>query len=569
MRCDDLQCSTTDDLLRYFILTDVPPDDGVPKAEPKAVANTLAKTVAKTVPRPPGLLRSSALVSSMTMASRTLGLVRDILLARYIGAGGPADAFYVAFKIPNFLRRLFAEGAFAQAFVPVLSEYREKGNVEAVKHFIDRVAGCLGVSLLAIVAVVVVASPVVTAIFGSGFLFNGEYEKFWLTSDLLRITFPYLFLISMAGFSGAILNSYDRFAVPAFTPVFLNIALIVAAAGVSHRLDEPVYALAWAIFIAGVLQLSFQLPFLARIGLLPRPKVDWKDKAVRRVLTLMAPAIFGVSVSQINLTLDTVLAVFLRDGSITWLNFSDRLIELPLGVFGVGIATVVLPSLSRQYAVGSENFSATIDWALRLILLISVPSTVALFILSEPILITLFRYGEMLESDLQMSSLSMKAYAIGLSAFMLIKVLASAYFSRQDMKTPVRIGIIAMISNMVMNLIFVIPLAYYFGLGHVGLALATACSGCLNMGMLYRGLRRANVYHPRSGWWVYTLQLGLSSVVMLSVLLIVLAFLSPFNALSAWARILQLALLVTLGGLSYLLTLLVMGMRPRHLRFEA
>lgn len=513
-----------------------------------------------------GLLKSGAIVSSMTMLSRVLGLVRDILFARFFGAGGDADAFYVAFKIPNFLRRLFAEGAFAQAFVPVLSEYRETGTLAAVRHFIDRVAGCLGLSLISIVIVVVVFSPAVTAIFGSGFLFRGESDKFWLTSDLVKITFPYLFLVSMTGFAGAILNSYDRFAVPALTPVILNMCLIAAAAFVSPYFDRPVFALAWGVFVAGILQLAVQLPFLARLSLLPKPKVDWKDESVRKVLRLMAPAMFGVSISQINLTLDTVLASFLIDGSITWLYFSDRLIELPLGVFGVGIATVILPNLSRKFASSNDQFSATIEWGIRMILLIGVPATIALVLLAEPILMTLFQYDQMQLRDIQMSTLSLRAYALGLSAFMLIKVLASAYFSRQDTRTPVKIGVIAMVANMALNLLFVLPLMWLWNIGHVGLALATTCSAYLNMSMLYRGLRRQGVIELGEGWPLYFARLGFASIAMALVLLWLQAQQPAYAELGVWARVSLLSALVFVGGLVYLLALMATGLRLRDLR---
>jgi len=519
-------------------------------------------------PKRGGLLKSSAVVSSMTMMSRVLGLVRDILFARFIGAGGDADAFYVAFKIPNFLRRLFAEGAFAQAFVPVLSEYRQNGSVEAVRHFLDRVAGCLGVSLFAIVSVVVIASPVVTAIFGSGFLFRGETEKFWLTADLVRITFPYLFLISMTGFAGSILNSYDRFAIPALTPVLLNLVLIGAAAFIAPKLDTPVYALAWGVFVAGVLQLSLQLPFLMRLGLLPRPKVDWRDKAVKKVLTLMAPAMFGVSVSQINLTLDTILASFLIDGSITWLYFSDRLVELPLGVFGVGIATVILPNLSRKFAANDGQFSSTIEWGMRMILLIGVPATIALVILAKPILMTLFQYDQMTLRDIDMAALSLRAYALGLSAFMLIKVFASAYFSRQDTRTPVKIGVIAMVANMGLNLVFVLPLLWWFGIGHVGLALATTCSACLNAGLLYRGLRKRDILTHQAAWLRFFLQLGAASVAMAVVLFALFNTQSDYAPLSVWARVLNLSVLVGAGVGVYLLTLVFTGVRTADLKHQ-
>ncbi len=513
------------------------------------------------------LLKSSAVVSSMTMISRVLGLVRDIVLAPLLGAGGSADAFFVAFKIPNFLRRLFAEGAFAQAFVPVLSEYRANGSVAAVRHFIDRVAGCLGLTLVVLTSFVVVASPVVASVFGAGFLLKYP-DQFALTSDLLRITFPYLLLISMTGFAGAILNSYDRFAVPALTPVFLNVVLILAAMVAAPYFDEPAFALAWGVLIAGVIQFMFQLPFLMRLGLLPHPKVDWADESVKKVLKLMAPAMFGVSVSQINLTLDTVLATFLPSGSISWLYFSDRLVELPLGVFGVGIATVILPNLSRLYAKGAKEFSDTLDWSIRMILLIALPAALALLMLAEPLLFTLFQYGRYLPSDVEMASLSLQAYAIGLLAFMLIKVLVSGFFSRKDMKTPVKIGIIAMAANMGFNIVFVLPLHFYWQVGHVGLALATAASAFLNAGLLYRKLRSEGVYTPVKGWRLFAIQISLANLMMVAVLFGLHQVLPNFEPLSWWDRAVSLSAYVVSGLTVYVITLALAGIRMRHIKLQ-
>ncbi|WP_075186698.1 murein biosynthesis integral membrane protein MurJ [Teredinibacter haidensis] len=512
-----------------------------------------------------GMLRSSAVVSAMTMLSRILGLVRDVLFARFLGAEASADAFYVAFKIPNFLRRLFAEGAFAQAFVPVLSEYREQGSYAAVRHFIDRIAGCLGSVLVLISVLVVVAAPLFTAFFGMGFLFNNP-DKFQLTTELLRITFPYLLLISLTGFAGSILNSYDQFAVPAFTPVLLNVALIFAAAVVSPMLEQPVFALAWGVIVAGVLQLMFQLPFLVRLGLLPHPKVDWGDESVRKVLKLMAPAMFGVSVGQINLLFDTVLASFLPDGSISWLYFSDRLTELPLGVFGVGIATVVLPNLSRQFVTGTEKFSATLDWAMRMILLIGLPAAFALMVLAKPILFALFQYGEYLSIDVEMSSHSLRAYSLGLVAFMLIKVLASGFFSRQDTRTPVRIGIIAMVANMVMNVMFVLPFHFIWQIGHAGLALATSISAFLNASLLYRGLRRDGVYQPDKEWLRFGLQMLVANIAMIAVLLAGQSVIGDLSLLNAFGRISRVLALCFAGLGVYMLSLWGTGIRLRHLR---
>ncbi len=513
-----------------------------------------------------GLLRSSSIVSCMTLLSRLLGLLRDVVFARYIGAEAGADAFFVAFKVPNFMRRLFAEGAFAQAFVPVLSEYRTRGSHAAVRELLDRVAGCLGSVLTVVTLLCVLGAPLVAAVFAPGF-YLGSAEKFALTSEMIRITFPYLMLISLTGFAGAILNSYDRFAVPAITPVLLNLSLIGAAILVSPYFEQPVFALAWGVLAAGIVQLVFQLPFLARLHLLPQPRLDWQHSGVRQILKLMAPALFGVSVSQINLLLDTVLASFLPTGSVSWLYYSDRLAELPLGVFAIAVATVILPSLSRQHVSQSPaQFRQTLDWALRMILLIALPAALALVILAEPILVTLFQYGKTTANDMVMSSLSLRAYALGLLAFMLIKVLAPGYYARQDMRTPVKIGIIAMGANMLLNVFFVVPLYLYFNLGHVGLALATSASAYLNAGLLYRGLRKQGVYARQPGWGLLITRYLAANGAMAAVVLMLLQHWNQWGEWLWWQRVAHLGAVCIAGLIAYGLTLAVVGLRPGHLR---
>ena len=513
----------------------------------------------------PGLLRSSALVGSMTMISRVLGLLRDIVIAAFIGASANADAFFVAFKIPNFLRRLFAEGAFSQAFVPVLADYKEQGAHDAVQALVDRVAGVLGGTLLLLTLITVAASPIVAAIFAPGFV--SQPEKFQLTADMIRITFPYLLLISMTGFCGAILNSYGRFAVPAFTPVFLNLSLIFAATVASPWFDEPVFALAWGVFFAGIIQLLFQLPSLYRLDLVPRPVFDGKDEGVRRILKLMIPALFGVSVSQINLLLDTVLASFLPTGSVSWLYYSDRLAELPLGVFGIAIATVILPNLSAHRAAAREDqFASTLDWAMRSVLLIGLPAALALILLAEPILITLFQYGALTPTDVDMASLSLRAYSLGLIAFMLIKILAPGYYARKDTATPVKIGIIAMAANMVMNLAFVLPLLWYFNVGHVGLALATSASAWLNAGLLLRGLLKQGVFTWQPGWGAYILRLLAATSAMTAVVLLLGEGADVWLDWSWQRRSLEILLVCGAGIAAYLLAHVLCGTRMRHLR---
>ena len=513
----------------------------------------------------PGLLRSSALVGSMTMISRVLGLLRDIVIAAFIGASANADAFFVAFKIPNFLRRLFAEGAFSQAFVPVLADYKEQGAHDAVQALVDRVAGVLGGTLLLLTLITVAASPIVAAIFAPGFV--SQPEKFQLTADMIRITFPYLLLISMTGFCGAILNSYGRFAVPALTPVFLNLSLIFAATVASPWFDEPVFALAWGVFFAGIIQLLFQLPSLYRLDLVPRPVFDGKDEGVRRILKLMIPALFGVSVSQINLLLDTVLASFLPTGSVSWLYYSDRLAELPLGVFGIAIATVILPNLSAHRAAAREDqFASTLDWAMRSVLLIGLPAALALILLAEPILITLFQYGALTPTDVDMASLSLRAYSLGLIAFMLIKILAPGYYARKDTATPVKIGIIAMAANMVMNLAFVLPLLWYFNVGHVGLALATSASAWLNAGLLLRGLLKQGVFTWQPGWGAYILRLFAATSAMTAAVLLLGEGADVWLDWSWQRRSLEILLVCGAGIAAYLLAHVLCGTRVRHLR---
>ena len=522
-----------------------------------------------------GLLRSSGVVSFFTMLSRFMGLARDIVFARVIGAEALADVFFVAFKIPNFFRRLFAEGAFAQAFVPVLGEYREKGSQAALRELCNRVFGTLGATLLVLTLVVVLASPLLAALFAPKWYLEDPF-KFNATAEMLRITFPYLLFISMTGVAGGILNSYDRFAVPAFTPLLLNMAMIFAALIAAPWFDQPTYALAWGVFAAGIIQFTFQLPFLARIHMLPVPVVDWQHPGVKKILALMGPAIFGVSVSQINLLLDTILATFLPTGSVSWLYYSDRLSELPLGVFAVAIATVILPNLSRHHAASStEAYSQTLDWALRMVLLIAVPAAAALMLLAEPILATLFFYGDVMTSrDITMATFSLRAYSLGLIAFMLVKVLAPGFFARQDMRTPVRIGVIAMVANMFLNLVFVLPLHHYFEIGHVGLALATSVSAFLNAGLLLMALRQKAIYLPGGHWLRFLLKLAAGVAAMLVALVSAANYFTALDAslwqqMNWWQRSGNIAIVCTLGFVVYIAVIWLTGMRLADLRGPA
>lgn len=512
-------------------------------------------------PKAGGLMRSGLVVGAMTMVSRVMGLVRDVVVATLFGAGTGADAFFVAFKIPNFMRRLFAEGAFNQAFVPVLSEYATRGSKREVRELLDAVSGSLTVVLALLTALFMLAAPWLVWAFAPGF--GRDPAKLALTADMLRLTFPYLLLVSLTAFAGSVLNTWNRFAVPAFTPVLLNLSLIGAAVLLTPLVSEPAMALAWGVLIAGVAQLAFQVPFLVRLGLMPRPWPNFAHSGVKRILVLMVPALFGVSVSQINLLLDTVLASLLAPGSVSWLYYSDRLVELPLGVFGIAIGTVILPALSKRHAEQSgEHFAAMLDWAVRAVLLLGLPAALALAILAEPLLISLFHYGAMTEHDITMAAMSLRAYAFGLVAFMLIKVLAPGFFARQNTKTPVKVGIIAMVANMVFNLILIWPLA------HAGLALATALSAFLNAGLLGWLLYKQGVLVFQPGWGRYAVQL----IGGCTVMSVGLAWLAPdwqqWLGWGVWTRVQWLSLLVVVGAAVYFAWLAALGVRPRQFRMR-
>jgi putative peptidoglycan lipid II flippase len=512
------------------------------------------------------LLKNTAIVGSMTLVSRVLGLVRDIVLARWFGADASMDAFFVAFKIPNFLRRLFAEGAFSQAFVPIISEYREQQPHAAVQMLVNRVAGTL-IGVLTLLAVIgVLASPLLTAVFAPGFLYR-DPAQFDLAAQLLRITFPYILFVSLVAFAAGILNTYGRFAAASFAPVWLNVALIGSAIMISPHLARPEFALAGGVFAAGLIQVLFLLPSLKRVGLFPVPCWGASDSGVRRIMKLMLPGIVGSSVAQINLLFDTLIASFLVAGSVSWLYYSDRLVEFPLGIFAIALSTVILPSLSRSHANDSvEEFSRTLDWALRLVLLIGVPSAIGLFMLARPVLATLFNYGDFNAADVDMAGLSLMAYAIGLPAFMLIKVLAPAFFSRKDTRTPVRIAIIALVTNMVLNLVFVVPLVMLGIQGpHAGLALATSAAAWVNAGLLFGVLKNKQIYRPETGWPSLLLQLGLAGGALGGLLYWGMPATQTWLDWTVWSRVSGLMVWVTAGAVTYLIALYLSGLRIKAL----
>jgi len=490
------------------------------------------------------------------MISRILGFIRDMLFARIFGIDSGTDAFFVAFKIPNFLRRLFAEGAFSQAFVPVLSDYKEQGSKEALKLFIDRTAGTLALILFIVSVIGVIAAPILITIFAPGFSHEGKQHE--LAVHMLRITFPYLFFISSVAFAGGILNSHGKFAVPAFTPVFLNICMIGAAVWLSPLMEDPIVALAWGVFAAGGVQLLFQFPALYKLGLLPKLTLGFKDAGVKRILKLMLPAIFGVSITQINLLLDTLIASFLAAGSVSWLYYSDRLVEFPLGIFGIALATVILPSLSKSHSSENpEEFSKSLDWALRLVLLIGIPASIGLLILAEPMLSTLFQYEAFVDEDVRLAGQSLMAYSIGLLGFILVKVLVPGFTSRKDMKTPVRFGIYAMVANMGMNIALVFPLA------HAGLALATSLGAFFNASLLLTKLLKDRIYRPGKNWFNYMVKIIFANEIM-ALFLYVCVDTTQWSDWGALERSLNLTLWIVLGGGVYALSLLLIGIKPKH-----
>ncbi|MEY6432573.1 murein biosynthesis integral membrane protein MurJ [Thioalkalicoccus limnaeus] len=510
----------------------------------------------------PSLTASIAQVGGNTLLSRLLGFARDLVIARLFGADGATDAFFVAFKIPNFLRRLFTEGAFSAALVPVLEEYRQRRSFADLKGLVDSLAGTLGLALLLITALGVLAAPPLLLAFAPGFA--GDLGQRELTTEMLRLTFPYLLFIGLTALAGGLLNTFERFGVPSFTPVLLNLILIGCAVWLAPQMPEPIVALAWGVLIAGIMQLAFQLPFLARLRLLPRPRVRPRDPGVRRIAGLMGPALLGVSVTQINLLLDTLLASFLVAGSISWLYYSDRLVEFPLGLLGVALGVVILPRLSRRYAAETpQAFSHTLDWALRWVLMLGVPAGTGLVVLAGPLIATLFHSSEFGASDVAMTSYSLMAYAVGLVAFMAIKVLVPGYYARQDMAAPVRIALIALAANLLMSLALMAPL------GHAGLALATSLAAGLNAVLLLLGLMRAGIYRPEAGWAGLCAKVGSATILMGGLLHLGAGPTADWLALGGLERVARLFVWILLGGFVYLATLWLLGIRPRHLLHEA
>ncbi|MGV3582384.1 MAG: murein biosynthesis integral membrane protein MurJ [Methylophilus sp.] len=502
------------------------------------------------------LLKALATIGSMTFMSRILGFVRDTLIARIFGAGMLTDAFFVAFKIPNLLRRISAEGAFSQAFVPILAEYKNKRTHEETHDLINHVATLMGLFLVAISILGMLAAPWVVQVSAPGFM--ADQTKFQLTVELLRITFPYIFFISLVSLAGGVLNTYGNFSVPAFTPVWLNVAFIAAALLAAPYFDNSIYVLAWAVFIGGVLQLLYQIPYLYKVGLVPKISLNLNDEGVWRILKLMGPAVFGVSIAQISLLINTIFASLLATGSVSWLYYADRLMEFPTGVLGVALGTILLPSLSKSVADKEDGeYSQLLDWGLRLTFMLALPAAVALAVLSVPLVTGLFHYGKFDAHDVEMTRQALIAYSLGLIGLILVKVLAPAFYSRQNIKTPVKIAIFTLISTQLMNLIFVFGL----DLKHAGLALSIGLGACMNAGALYYHLRKANIYQPQAGWVSFMSKLIVAVLLMALVLYYVAGSHQTWLGYSLMPKLMHLLLLLAVGSATYFVALYLMGIR--------
>lgn len=505
------------------------------------------------------LLRALAAVSSMTFLSRALGFVRDFVIARAFGAGLATDAFFIAFRLPNLLRRLFAEGAFSQAFVPILAEYKNRCGNEETKRLVDHVATALFLAVLLVTLLGIVGTPWLIRVTAPGF--SADADKFALTVELTRITFPYILFMALVALAASILNTWSRFALPAFTPVLLNLSFIGMALFAAPYFDPPVAVLAWAVFIGGALQLVLQLPALKRIGMLPRFAFTTKDPGVNRILRLMAPAVLGVSVSQISLVINTVFASFLPSGSVSWLYYAERLMEFPAGLLGAALGTILLPSLAKAHAaLRREEFSALLDWGLRMTLVLTLPAALALAILAVPLLATLFQHGSFTATDVMQTRNALVAYSIGLSGLILVKILAPGFYARQDIRTPVKIALLTLAATQLMNLVF-IP-----WIKHAGLALSIGLASCLNAALLYRGLRLRDVYRPLPGWLSFSLKVGAALAVLGTTLWFTMGDNRAWLTMNGTSKIARLSGVVAAGSLAYFATLGLLGFRLKDFK---
>lgn len=503
------------------------------------------------------LFKPTLWVGGMTLVSRILGFVRDMLIAAFFGADWITDAFFVAFKVPNFFRRLFTEGAVSHACLPLIEECKNQGGNLAVRRFIGNVSVSLAAALLLFGLVVALLSPLLIAILAPGFAWQSPPHH--LATHLLQLCAPYFMLITLVSVFACLLNAYGQYAIPALIPAVLNVVMIMAVIWLSPGLDEPIAALAWAVPAAGLVQLLALMAWLNHLGLLPKIRMKFKCPAISRFYKNLLPSIFSVSITQLNLLLDTLVASMLTAGSVSWLYYSDRLVEFPLGILGITFSTVILPRLAKSYVSGDHvDFSSALDWGLRCVLLVGMPATLGILILAEPMLSTLFQYDEFSARDVEMAGQSLRGYAVGLLGYLLVKVLIPGFTAREDFKTPARFGVYAMWVSLSLNV-----LAWPFA--HAGLALATSLGALANAGLLLKALLKLRVYQPAPGWWLYFVRVIASNLAM-SIALCAAVTPDLWLQQSASARAVNLLVVVVLGIGVYFLTLACVGLRPSHLK---
>jgi len=502
------------------------------------------------------LLKALATISGLTLVSRILAFTRDVLIARIFGAGMATDAFFVAFKLPNLLRRMFAEGAFSQAFVPIFGEYKNRRGQEETKLLVDHVTTMLALILFVVTVIGIIAAPILVYISAPGFVKNAE--QFELTVQLLRITSPYIFFISLVAVSAGILNTYNKFWVPAFAPILLNLCFIGGALWGAPYFEQPITALAWAVFVAGFVQLAFQIPFLKKIGMLPTIRFSRTDEGMWRVIKQMGPAIFGVSIAQLSLIINTIFASLLVAGSVSWLYYADRLMEFPTGILGVAISTILLPSLSKSHATNdTAEYSKLLDWGLRLTIMLTLPAALALGMIAVPLLATFFQHGAFTAHDVLMSRSALVGYSVGLIGLILVKILAPGFYARQDIKTPVKIGIVTLLATQAMNVLFV----FGFHMAHAGLALSIGLGACLNSAILFYFLRKRGIYHAEAGWFKFFLKVLLAVLALGTTLWFGMGSEQHWLTTSGWARIFHLSWLVVASVVAYFGVLFLLGIR--------
>jgi putative peptidoglycan lipid II flippase len=515
------------------------------------------------------LLSAAAKISSFTMLSRITGLLRETLIARTYGASEWTDAFNVAFRIPNLLRRLFAEGAFSQAFVPVLGETSTKEGQEGTYLMVSAIATLLFWALIITVIIGLIGAPWIIFLVASGFQDGGAHEA---SLVLTRIMFPYIGLISMVSLSAGILNTYKKFAIPAFTPVLLNLSMIFSSWLLSPYFETPIYALGIGVILGGITQLAIQIPALKKIGLLPKISLTWGNiknawnhPGARKVLQLMIPALFAVSVAQLSLIINTNIASHLAAGSVSWLSYADRLMEFPTALLGVAIGTVLLPSLSKANAQkDNAQIAQLMDWGLKLTFILSAPAAIALFLFGHPLAASLYHYGQFTAMDVVMTQQALAAYGVGLIGLILVKILAPAYYSRQDIKTPVKIAIRVLVLTQVANIILV-P-----WIDHAGLALSIGLGACLNAAMLWRGLSKIGIFHENAGWVKFFMKLAIG-LIAITVVFYFGARQHDWLELrnTPMIRIGLLMLWLSLAGFVYLGTLWMTGFRTKDFLYQA